>query len=649
MDFSNNETNEEYAALPADWKNHPEVQQFMAELADIKQQIANFQAEKAEITPKLKALKDDKQAFVDSIQEQLKKFDVDIRALTHTESQITKNLYNLERTSIKHESNLKMIVAGLESHAQMEAVKQEWEFILADQDWLWIKSIFDFQKTGSEFIASGLRRDLFGVALLDQMGLGKTLQATAAINLMQYTEDFEDIIADRVPNLTQPVNGNYPQEWYSVLWVCPNSIKSSTVREIAKWSNDLNVVKLEGDKQQRDTVVRMAHKMGAVLVCSYEQLRQRNGEDLTPALFDLDWPILVMDEAHKFKNPDSGTFMNVERVSKRAGYVVPMTGTPVPNRPGEMWAILHMLTLKGKYQHKFEKYSRFEQDYCNYYGDFQHKAFERLVNNTKDMVLRRRKDEVLEDLPDKIREVRFVTLGAEQRDIYNQMRDKLFLWLDEQEKDFINVTNFLAQLTYLRQIAILPSGVKVKNPDGSETHVECNQSAKLDEAEALILELLENDEKVLVFSNFNTPLKELDERVRKAVANSDEHIDYDSDFIIGGVKDTKRDEISARFVDEHDNMKAVFGNIAAMGVGLNLQGACSHAIFLDLYWNPGVNEQAEDRLHRQGQKNNVTIHIIQAEETVDAFIAKKIEEKAEMQQGLIERDELRQALHDGLI
>jgi SNF2 family DNA or RNA helicase len=86
-----------------------------------------------------------------------------------------------------------------------------------------------------------------------------------------------------------------------------------------------------------------------------------------------------------------------------------------------------------------------------------------------------------------------------------------------------------------------------------------------------------------------------------------------------------------------------------MGIGLNLQGACSNAIFLDLGWNPGVNEQAEDRLHRQGQKNAVTIHIIQAEDTVDAFIAMKLEEKAAMIEGVMERSELRKAIQDGLI
>jgi SNF2 family DNA or RNA helicase len=352
--------------------------------------------------------------------------------------------------------------------------------------------------------------------------------------------------------------------------------------------------------------------------------------------------------------------MNVERVCKNAGYLIPMTGTPVPNRPIEMWSILHMLTLKGKYEGKFAESHRFENEYLGWASTptnakFMPGAYDRLIDNVKDMVLRRRKDEVLLDLPDKIREVRFVELQGAQRDAYEQMRNEFFIWLDEQKTDYVGTQNMLAQMTYLRQIALLPAGVTLKGQNGEEDrHLDIWESAKIDDAIGIIEDLLEADEKVLVFSNFNAPLKYLLQRVHDLRATTDvagahSRQEIETGLIIGGVDEKKRDVIAARFADPSDPMMVVAGNIAAMGVGLNLQGACSHAIFLDLFWNPGVNEQAEDRIHRQGQRSNVTIHIIQAENTIDGFIAKKIEDKAMMIEGMIERDELRQALKDGLI
>lgn len=660
-DFTATPDAEDWAELPSNWQNHPEVQRFFGDLEALKEQTAAFKAELDAIRPALAKAKQDKDAFEQSIAEQLAAHRAKVREMQQMEQNVASLLVKTQQSEDALRGNFVMLLAGLEAHAELEATQAEWEMILADQDWLWVKSIFEYQKTGCEFIASGLRRGIFGVALLDQMGLGKTLQATAAINLIQYTEDYEEIIAPRIPRMPQPTNGNYPACWYSVLWVCPNSIKSSTMREIAKWSSDLKVVKLEGNAAERDALVRMAHDQGLVLVVSYEQLRQRNDMDLTPALFEFDWPLVVMDEAHRFKNETSGTFMNVERVCNNAGYVIPMTGTPVPNRPIEMWSILHMLTLKGKYEGKFADSSRFETDYLGWASTptnarFLPGAYDRLIDNVKDMVLRRRKDEVLLDLPDKIREVRFVELTGQQRDCYEQMRTEFFIWLDEQKSDFVSGQNMLAQMTYLRQIALLPAGVTLKgNPDQGtvDRHLDIWESAKIDDAIGIIEDLLESDEKVLVFSNFNAPLKYLLQRVEDLRYTTDidprGRREIETGLIIGGVDERKRDVIAARFADPEDSLMVVAGNIAAMGVGLNLQGACSHAIFLDLFWNPGVNEQAEDRIHRQGQRSNVTIHIIQAENTIDGFIAKKIEDKAMMIEGMIERDELRQALQDGLI
>ena len=442
----------------------------------------------------------------------------------------------------------------------------------------------------------------------------------------------------------------------------PSAIKSSTKRELAKWT-DRPVVILDGPPGIRGNIVDLAHANGLVLIAGYEQVRDR-GKDkatglpqcVTPEIMSHDWPIIVCDEAHKFKNRDSSTFFNIDRLTDAAAYVIPMTGTPIMNRPDEFWAILHMLTKRGVYTGKFRRYFDFENQYLSSWGystHFQPGAFDLLIKNVQDMVLRRRKDEVGIELPDKIREVRFVTLEGQQRELYDQMRDQLMVWLDEQKSEFINVTNFLAQLTRLRQIAVLPSGVKIKHADGTETVLDCNESSKIEEAMGVIEECLDADEKVLIFSNYNEPLEEV---IRRVTALEAKYEDSDGNVkpvrcgkIIGGVNDRTRSEYVMDFNKPESELRVLVGNIRAMGTGLNLQEACSHAIFLDLDWSPGSNEQAEDRLHRQGQNSNVTIHIIQAEDTVDGFIAMKLEQKQGLISGIIERDELRNALQSGLI
>lgn len=639
------------AALPEDWMNHPQVRELLDKLAEMTALLDGFESKLGALAPKLEAARQSKETYIRSVNEQIKQYDGEIRELGALESEIKREMHKAAGLKSALQETLTSTIDGLEVTARLAIVEGRWQDIMDSNEWLWITAIKEFQMQAAQFAASCMERDLHGVLIADQMGLGKTLEATAAIDLVQGAEDYCEKMEQRLQGAVDPDS----VQMHSVLWLCPNSIKSTTALEIAKWS-DRQTVKLDGVPGVRGKIVDLAFDNGLTLIASYEQLRDRgkdangNPKPVTPELMEKHWPIVILDEAHKFKNESSSTFGNVEKICQNAGMVIPMTGTPIMNRPGEFWAILHMLTLKGKYEGKFQDYWRFENEYLNVWGysnQFKNGMYDRLINNVKDMVIRRRKDEVEIQLPDKVREVRFVELDAEQRSVYNDMRDKLFVWLDEQKSDFISATNLLAQLTRLRQIALLPSGVKIKRADGTEVTLECTESAKIDEAAEILEELLDNDEKCLVFSNYNEPLHETVRRVQALAKKLEKDIDVG--MIIGGVKDTDRAIIQSRFNDPDDKLRVVVGNIAAMGLGLNLQGACSHAIFLDLGWNPGVNEQAEDRLHRTGQKSSVTIHIIQAEETVDAFIAMKLEEKANLIEGIIERSELRKALEEGLI
>jgi SNF2 family DNA or RNA helicase len=626
--------------------DHPVVKDLMAQISALIAKQDQVESAIKDFDSTKKVLSSKRQALMDSIRDQVAEINKEIWDIDAAKAEAEKTLREARMLKESLHDSINEQAQLLVAEGRLEESRQRWQDIMDEHDWLWVESVRPYQTKAIEFVASGVERDLGGVAIFDQMGLGKTLEAIAAIDLIQHNKaEYVAMLEARMPgfNVDSPSAG-------AVLWVCPNSIKTSTARELAKWS-DRKVVIVDGPVGLRDALVDMAYGVGMLVICSYEQLRDRKGEPVTKALVKNHWPLVVMDEAHRYKNTASSTFKNIKTVVENSGFIIPMTGTPILNRPDELYAILHMLTIKGKNMGEFAKYSYFANNYLNWNGSAN---VERLMKSIGDKVIRRTKQEVLKDLPDKLREVRFVELDTEQRELYDMMRDKLYVWLDEQKSDAISVSNFLAQISYLRQIALLPAGVKLKgnnDPDKGEItqdkFLECTQSAKLDECMALVEELLEADEKVLVFANFNHVLHELQKRVA-AWAEANER-DDDCRLIIGGVDQKTRANFQDRLNNPDDNLRVLGLNIRAGGLGMNLQGACSHAIFMDLDWSPGSNEQAEDRLHRSGQTKDVMIHIIQAEETVDAFIAQKLETKSAMIEGTIERDELRAALDAGLI
>lgn len=624
----------------------PRVKELLSKLAELEAKLASFSEIAAKQATEYNRVKSAKEDFLQTVNQQLQGYDNEMRLFDRARREAEAEMWKIKEFKQQTNALIDQMVEDAKAQERLAEIAKRWEALEAGWEFEWTESIRGFQKDCLRFVVDAFETDLAGVLVADQMGLGKTLEACASIDVIQQLPSWADTIARRCPSVALD-----KLESKTILWLCPTSIKEATVRELRKWGRNTSI-KLEGSPEMRSNIVKIANEHGMVLVVGYEQLRDRKGKPVTPELFEHSWPLVVLDEAHRFKNESSSTFTRVEEICAKAGFVLPMTGTPIMNRPSELWAILHMLTLKGKYEGKFRDSWRFVNEYCSTWGNgqyFEHGAYDKLIASISDMVIRRRKDEVLEDMPDKVREVRYVEMGDEQRAIYDQMRDDFIVWLDEQKTDYVAAGAVIAQLTRLRQIALYPAGVVFKSKlTGDETMLECTESAKLDEAMDIVEELLANDEKVLIFANYNAPLDELAKRIRdKGWVYKDQTVE--TAVIKGGMTDINRANKVDRFNDPDNSLAVICGNIQAMGLGLNLQHACSNAIFLDLGWNPGINEQAEDRLHRQGQKNAVTIHIIQCEDSVDAFIAQKLEDKQNMIEGVMERDELRKAIMKGLI
>lgn len=628
----------------------PAIVALQAQISEIMGSIDTLTPELAELSAASKQAKEEKELFLVEIRKQIAKFDSRAAAADQAARKIERQIRDATEAKDKLLADISHKMAAAEAAKQLEVARKRWQDIIEQNDWLWAKAAREYQSVAIQFIANSIDQGLFGVGELDQMGLGKTLIARGAVDLIQNHEKFEDIVADRCERW---VRGSGEQWATAVLWLCPDSAKQSTAKELAKWSTH-PVVVLEGTPEQRKHIVTFAHMAGLTVVAGYAQMRDRGNAAVTPALFDRDWPIIIMDEVHFGKNRDSSTFMNLEKLVDSAGYVIPMTGTPVENKAAEFWTILHLITAKGARAGEFETFARFERMYLGSWDQqFRYNALNDLMESVSDMVIRRRKEEVLKDLPDKVRSVRMVQMVGEQRKLYDEMRERLYIWLDQEAGEFVSGTNFLAQLTRLRQIALYPRGVKIKHEDSSVVELDCDESAKIDDAMDLIRQMMANDEKVLVFSSFKDPLY----RIQRLIAeegltwtnNKGEQRLVRSKAITGDTKSQDRPLIQENFNDAQSDVRVVVGTIRAMGVALNLQEACSQEIFLDLDWNPGKNEQAEDRLHRMGQKSNVTVHIIQAEQSVDAFIAGILEEKSDVSDHMFERESLRKALDEGLI
>ncbi len=654
---------------PDPWADHPVIKRLSEMLAELDRKMAAFEQLVGPAKEAALSASTDYRSMQREFERKLSEQGMLMQTLEAQAREITNGMTDVKWEKDNLSRELREQLEMLRQMQDKLDLDEKWQRYMDENSWLWAKGdaqgrkIRPFQLDGTRFMAGAKDDGLAGRANCDQMGLGKTLQATATLDLLQ--QDHAMFCEECHPS------------HQSVLWLCPASIKNTTVTEIRNWSPNRPVGMIQGNPAMREAMTNLAHANGMTLVVNYETLRN------TPAVsweqFEMSpngtvcgkhggdpiarrWPIIILDEAHAFKNDDTQLFAIIENLCKNAALVFPMTGTPIQNRPQEFWAMLHMLTLSGKYAGKFEDKQRFINEYCYQWGntvEFRPQAADALMKNVKNLVIRRTKGEVLADLPPKVggvtrfkdapdELVRYVELDGEQKRLYEMMRDRFFIWLDEQTRDAITAPVMIAQFTRLRQIALYPRGVKIPgNPaEGTvDRYIDCTQSAKFDEALALIDELgVAEGEQLLIFTSYQDEVVDaLKERILAACPG------IEVGRITGKENSAKKALNQDRFNDPNDNMRVIIGTTRAMGLGLNMQANCSNCLFLDPDWNPGVMEQAEDRLHRQGQTGNVMVHTIRARGTIDGYITAKLMKKLDMASGVVDREELRQARDEGLI
>lgn len=422
----------------------------------------------------------------------------------------------------------------------------------------------EYQREGVAWLQFMAQQE-FGGILADDMGLGKTIQLLAHICLEKQNN-----------RLTAPY-----------LVICPTSVLPNWLAETRRFSPQLNVVAYHG--LGRLGVLKELEDAD-IVVSTYPIISRDSG-----ILSKIEWHGIALDEAQAIKNHT--TKMAQAARSLKAKHKFCLTGTPVENHLGELWSQFQFL-LPGLLSDA-ATFKRVFRDPIEKLGDVQQKRV--LSRRVKPFIIRRTKQEVAQELPDKTIIMQKVQLEGPQRDLYETVR----LATSKKVRDEIAQKGFkhsqimiLDALLKMRQVCCDPRLVKLSAAS------KVNASAKLDRLIEMLSELAEEGRKILVFSQFTSMLELIENRL----------IEENLEFVklTGSTKDR------AHPVNEfqNGNVPIFLISLKAGGTGLNLTAA-DVVIHYDPWWNPSVEEQATDRAHRIGQTKKVFVYKFIAEGTIE--------------------------------
>jgi non-specific serine/threonine protein kinase len=421
-----------------------------------------------------------------------------------------------------------------------------------------------------------------GPVLADSMGLGKTIQLLA---LLQRDHDGD---AEVGPTLL----------------VCPMSLVGNWQREAATFAPELRVHVHHGAERTRGKKFAEAVAKAELVITTYS-LAARDAVDLS----DVAWHRIVVDEAQAIKNAATRQATAVRSLPAR--HRIAVTGTPVENRLADLWSIMEFanpgllgsaLVFKAKFAEPIERH-----------GD--EAAAERLKRLTGPFILRREKTDksIIADLPDKIEMEVVCNLTAEQASLYQAVVSDMMDRIEDSE-GIERRGLVLATMTKLKQVCNHPAQLL---RDGSRL---AGRSGKLERLEEILDEVLEVDERALLFTQYA-------EFGGMLVAHLSARFGREVAFLHGGVPKAERDAMVARFQDGSGQAPPLFVlSLKAGGTGLTLTAA-NHVVHVDRWWNPAVEDQATDRAFRIGQRRNVQVRKFVCAGTVEEKIAEMIRSK----------------------
>ncbi len=433
-------------------------------------------------------------------------------------------------------------------------LKLRTHFLLAaDGPLEWPAPLFDYQIDG---VRTLLERE--ALLLADDMGLGETIQALAALRILVVQRQVE-----------------------SCLLIVPAGLVSQWRQALRQWAPELRVSTVRGPAGERRWQWRAA---AHVYLTSYETLQRDFTDNPQSPPRRLVWDLVILDEAHKIKNRLAEISRKVKRLRRRRAWA--LTGTPLENSLDELASLLEFVT-------PFD-------DQAPPQPLFPGRA---LTERHHTLQLRRRKSDVLPQLPPKLVSPILLPLLGQQRQSYERAERQGMVQLQEQGSG-VRIEHVLDLIVRLKQICNLDPA--------------SGQSAKLDDLRERLATLRLEGHRALIFSQFT------DDRhgVRAIAQQLAEHqpLTY-----TGDLTPRQRDEVLRRFHDDPTHAVLVL-SLRAGGQGLNLQHA-SYVFHFDRWWNPAVERQAEDRSHRLGQRIPVHVYTYTCENTIEERIDRLLRDK----------------------
>ena len=414
----------------------------------------------------------------------------------------------------------------------------------------------------------------FGGILADDMGLGKTLQVISV--LLRAKEEGQEGVS---------------------LIVSPASLIYNWQEEFKKFAPQMKIKVISGTQTERRNMIS-EYKEHDVLITSYDLLKRDIAE-----YEDKNFLYQVIDEAQYIKNHSTAAAKSVKCIQSRTKYA--LTGTPIENRLSELWSIFDYLMPGFLYGYETFRKEMESPIVKNKDAD----ASVRLKRMVSPFILRRLKQDVLKELPDKLEEIQYTVFEEKQQRLYDgqvtHMRDILN---NQNNEEFAqNKLQILSELTKLREICCDPE-LLYENYDG--------ESAKRSMCMDLVKRAIEGEHRILIFSQFTSMLQLLENDLRS------EGIAF---YKITGA--TKKEE-RIRLVKEFNEgaIPVFLISLKAGGTGLNLTGADT-VIHYDPWWNQAAQNQATDRAHRIGQKKIVTVYKLIAKGSIEEKILKMQEMK----------------------
>ncbi|MBT5934747.1 DEAD/DEAH box helicase [Sulfurimonas sp.] len=426
----------------------------------------------------------------------------------------------------------------------------------------------------------------FGGILADDMGLGKTIQTLAHLSRLKEKN-----------LLVKPS-----------LIVMPTSLIANWKNEAKKFTPNLKVLSLHGSDRFQEFDKIEEHD---ILLTTYPLIvRDKKRFD------EFDFMYIILDEAQKIKNHQ--TKMSVALKTYKSEYRLALSGTPIENHLGELWSIFSFLMpgfldtisfFKNYYQTPIEKEHNMQR--------------QNLLNKRiKPFMIRRTKEIVADELPAKSEIIKYTQFNDKQSKLYESIR----ITMEKKVQDAVSTKGLgsshitiLDALLKLRQVCCDPSLLKIQEAQ------KVQESAKLELFLDLIDELLQENRKILVFSQFTSMLAIIEEKlVSKKISYT---------LLTGSTR--KREEEIEKFTRGEADIFLI--SLKAGGVGLNLVEADT-VIHYDPWWNPAVENQATDRAHRIGQKKAVFVYKLIVENTIEQKILEMQKKKQALQDAIYDSD-----------